>query len=102
MINFSEAKWRQYKADFCRANRCTDQQFHDAYVQFMEGKPDLAAYQRFARKWRIRIISDRNIPYQTQVVLCVNISAMKVMAKTEVEARAAIEEILGGGGGLKQ
>ena len=94
-MRLSETAWRQYKSDFLRANHCTAQEFESAYVAFAENKPDLAAYQRFARKWKIRIIPEPRLPYQTQVVLSVNIAAIKVMAETETEARLAVEGIVG-------
>lgn len=89
-----EYRWRKYKSDFLLANHCTDQEFHDAYVAFMEGKPDTAAYQKFARKYHITIHSDPNIPADAQVVLSVNIAAIKVMAQTYEESIAAMEDIL--------
>jgi hypothetical protein len=87
-------KWRQYKADFLKANRCTDDEFEQAYIIFMESDPDEKAYRQFARKWQIRIIPEPNLPSMLQCVLSVNVSAMKVMAKTHLEAENAIAELL--------
>ena len=89
-----EFNWRKYKADFLRANRCTVQQFEAAYITFMEGKPDTAAYRKFARKYGITIFPDPNIPADGQALLCVNIAALKVLAETYEESRTAIENIL--------
>lgn len=91
-----EYRWRQYKADFLRYNRCTVQEFEAAYIAFMESKPDTKAYLRFARKYGITIIPDPNIPADGQALLCVNIAALKVMAETYEESRVAIENILSG------
>lgn len=87
--------WRKYKEDFLRANHCTDQQFHDAYVAFMEGNPGIKDYQKFARRYHITIHASADIPADMQVVLSVNISAIKVMALTYEESLEAINEILG-------
>jgi hypothetical protein len=89
-----EANWRKYKSDFLRANRCTEQEFHDAFVAFMESNPDTKAYRQFARKYHITIHPEPRLPEDLQVLLSVNISAMKVMAKTHLEAESAIREAM--------
>ena len=88
-----EYHWRKYKTDFLRANRCTEQEFRDAYLAFMESKPDAAAYRKFARKYRITIIPNPYIPADGQVLLSVNISAIKVMARTYAESIEAVRGI---------
>ena len=95
MRAFAESNWRKYKTDFLRANRCTDQQFHDAYVAFMKKKPDIAAYRKFASKYHITIHASPNVPAHVQVELSVNIAAIKVMAQSYAEAEVAIHEIIG-------
>lgn len=90
-----EYRWRKYKTDFLRANRCTEQEFVAAYIAFMEGKPNMAAYRKFARKYGITIHPDPYIDADTQVVLSVSISAIKVMAQTYAESIAAVNEITG-------
>lgn len=89
-----EANWCKYKSDFLRANRCTDREFEADYIAFMQGKPNAKAYRMFARKYGITVHRDPYIHQDAQVVLSVNISAIKVMAKTFQESEAAIEEIL--------
>lgn len=95
MNHSPEYRWRKYKTDFLRANRCTEQEFTAAYIAFMEGEPDVATYRKFARKYRITIHADPYIPADTQVILSVNISAIKVMAQTYEESIAAVREITG-------
>lgn len=94
-----EYRWRKYKEDFLRANRCTEQEFEDAYGAFMESKPNVAAYRKFARKYRITIHPDPNIPADGQVILSVNIAAIKVMARTYAESIAAVSAIIPDNGG---
>lgn len=94
MSDFSEAKWRKYKADFLKANRCTADEFEQAYIAFMESKPNTKAYRHFARKYSITIHPEPRLPEDLQVILSINISAMKVMAKTFEESTQAIEEII--------
>ena len=89
-----EANWRKYKSDFLSANHCTDDEFEAAYIAFMENKPNTKAYRQFAREYGITIFPEPNIPKDVRAALSVNISAMKVMAKTSAEAEAAVEEIL--------
>lgn len=89
-----EFNWRKYKSDFLRANHCTDDEFEAAYIAFIESKPDIKAYRQFARKYGITIIHDINVPERTRVVFSVNISAIKVMAKTFAESESAVYEIL--------
>lgn len=90
-----EYRWRKYKADFLRANRCTADEFEQAYIAFMEGKPDTKAFRQFARKWQIAIHPEPRLPEHVQVLFSVNISAIKVMAKTFAESEAALADILG-------
>ncbi len=87
-------KWRHYKADFLKHNRCTVDEFEAAYIAFQQRKPTIADYQKFAKKWGITIHSDPGIPVDLQAVLSVNIAAIKVMAETYEESLAAIENIL--------
>lgn len=89
-----EYRWRRYKADFLRHNRCTVDQFEADYVAFQERKPTIADYRKFARKYGITIHSDPYIPSDLQAVLCVNIAVIKVMAETYEESRTAVENIL--------
>ena len=89
----SEQKWRHYKASFLRHNRCTEQEFCDAYVSFMESQPDVKAYRKFARKYSITIHPDPILPADMQVILSVNVSAIKVMAQTYDETIEAIKSI---------
>ncbi len=96
MNHSPEYHWRKYKTDFLRANRCTDQEFTAAYLAFMDSKPDVAAYRKFARKYRITIISDPYIPADGQVILSVNIAAIKVMAQTYEESIEAVRGITEG------
>lgn len=91
-----EYRWRKYKTDFLRANRCTEQEFINAYVTFMESKPDVAAFRKFARKYRITIHPDPNIPVDAQVIFSVNIAAIKVMAQTYEESIEAVRKITEG------
>jgi len=97
MITNREAKWRKYKADFLRANHCTAQEFHDAYVAFMESNPNDKAYRQFARKYSITIHPEPRLPEHLQLVFSVNISAMKVMAETFEESESAFQEIIDSG-----
>lgn len=90
-----EYRWQIYKSEFLRANRCTDQEFHDAYVAFMEGLPSIADYRKFARRYHITIHPEPRLPVNMEVILSVNIAALKVMAQTYAESTAAIEDILG-------
>lgn len=98
-MNHSPAyRWKRYKSDFLRANRCTVQEFGENYVAFIGSQienPDTKAYLKFADKYGISIIPDANIPYELQVVLSVNIAAVKVMADTYEESIAVINDILG-------
>lgn len=86
--------WRKYKADFLRHNRCTVDEFETDYIAFQERKPTINDYRQFASKYGISIIAAPNIPADIQVVLSVNISAMKVMAETYDESLAAVYDIL--------
>jgi hypothetical protein len=88
-----EYRWRKYKTDFLRANRCTEAEFERIYIAFQESKPNAAAYRKFARKYHITIHRDPNIPADMQVVLSVNISVIKVLAQTYAESIAAVEDI---------
>jgi hypothetical protein len=92
-----EVNWRKYKSDFLRANRCTEQEFHDAFVEFMETEPDTKAFRQFARKYHITIHPEPRLPEHLQVVLSVNIAAVKVMAQSEREAYHAIADIVAEG-----
>lgn len=96
-MNNKEANWRKYKSDFLRANHCTADEFEAAYIAFMESngkRPNNKAYRQFARKYGISILPEPRIPEDVRAALSVNISAIKVMAKTSAEAEAAIEDIL--------
>jgi len=92
--NQEAARWQQYKTDFLRANHCTEQEFHDNYVAFMEGNPTPQNYREFADKYQIRIHPDPNIPSDMQAVLSVNIAAIKVMARSYAESLAAVKSII--------
>jgi hypothetical protein len=94
MKQSDEYMWRKYKAAFLLINRCTAQEFHDAYIAFMEDKPDVAAYRKFARRYHITVHPDARLPVDLQVILSVNIAAIKVMADTYAELLEAIEDIL--------
>jgi len=94
MYAILEARWKQYKQDFLRANRCTPEQFESAYIAFVESSPDAAAYRKFARKWHITIIPETSLPELTRLIFSVNVSAIKVMAKTYQESVDAIEKII--------
>ena len=89
-----EAKWRKYKADFLRVNRCTADEFEQAYIAFMESKPNDKAYRQFARRWNFTIHPEPRLPEHLQVVFSVNISAMKVMAETFEESESAFQELV--------
>lgn len=89
-------KLRQYQADFLRANKCTVDEFEREYIAFMETKPDTRAYRLFARKYQIRIIHHPTLPESIQVMLCVNIAAIKILAKDHIESERAIREITSG------
>ena len=93
----SEAKWRKYKADFLSVNHCTDDEFEQAYIAFMEShkrKPSVKDYRQCARKYGITILPDPNLPEDARIIFSVSISAIKVMAKTFSESEAAIKELL--------
>lgn len=90
----SEAKWQQYKTDFLRANKCTVDEFERAYIEFQSAKPDVKAYRLFARRWQITIIHEPALPEDLRVRLCVDISAIKVMAKTHAESEQAVASII--------
>lgn len=94
MASNREAKWQKYKRDFLRANRCTEEEFERDYIAFQESKPDTEAYRRFARKYKITIHPEPRLPVDLQVLLSVNISAMKVMAKTYQESLSALTDIM--------
>lgn len=97
MKKYREAMWKGYKYHFLSANHCTADEFEAAYIAFMEGygkKPNTKAYRQFARKYGITIVPEPSLPEDVRVGLSVNISAMKVMAKTFAEAESAIEELL--------
>lgn len=83
-----------YRAKFCRRNKCTPKQFETAFVKFMKTNPDEKRIREFARKWGITIHSGLG-DSKTEAILSVNIAAIKVMARNESEASAAIREILG-------
>ena len=89
-----EFNWRKYKSDFLNHNHCTVDEFEADYIVFMATNPDTTAYRRFARKYGITIHTDPNIPIDGQVLLSVNIAAIKVMAETYEESIAAINDIL--------
>lgn len=93
-MDMRESKWRKYKSDFLRANRCTVDEFERDYIAFQEAKPNQKVYRQFARKYNITIHPDPNIPADLQVVLCVNTAAVKVMAQSEREAYHAIADII--------
>lgn len=92
--DLGQLRWQQYKRSFLKSNHCTAQKFHDAYVSFMEGNPDITTYRQFARQYQITIHHDPNIPPDMQVVLSVNIAAIKVMSQTYEESILAIKDIL--------
>jgi hypothetical protein len=92
----SAAKWQKYKSDFLCVNRCTAAEFEQDYVAFMGTKPDDKAYRQFARKYHITIHADPYIPKRLQVILSVNVSAIKVMATSHTESENAIMEIMSG------
>ena len=94
MITSAEARWRKYKSDFLAANHCTADEFEAVYVAFMQSKPNAKAYRQFARKYGITIHPEPSLPEDLRVVLSVNISVMKVFAKTFAESEAAIQEVL--------
>jgi hypothetical protein len=83
----------QYKKNFLRTHRTTARAFELKYIQFMESNPDEQAYRAFAKRWLITIHKGLG-DSKTEAVLSVNIAAIKVMADTEAEARASIENIL--------
>lgn len=85
----------QYQRDFLRFNKLTQDQFERIYIAFMKTNPDEEAYRKFAAKHSIRIFEDAAIPVDMQVVLSVNIAVVKVLAKSEAQAIAAINEIVG-------
>lgn len=87
-------EWRKYKTDFLRVNRCTANEFEQAYIVFQAGNPSIDDYHKFAKKYGITIMPHDQLPAYLQVVLCVNISAIKVMAKTYEESLAALNDIL--------
>lgn len=91
--NTPESRWRQYKTDFLRRNRCTEQEFNDAYVSFMENAPKESDYREFARAWQITIHYDTSISLAMQVFFSVNIAAIKVLARTYDESVGAMEAI---------
>jgi hypothetical protein len=84
----------KYQRDFLRYNKLTQDQFERIYIAFMKTNPDEQAYRKFAAKHSIQIIEDAAIPVDMQVVLSVNISVMKVLAKTEAQAIGAINDIV--------
>ena len=97
MKDYREASWRKYKSDFLSINHCTADEFEADYIAFMENygkKPNTKAYRLFARKYGIMIVPEPSLPENVRLGLSVNISAMKVMAKTFAEAESAIEELL--------
>ena len=94
MSNYRASDWKQYKADFLRFNRCTDDEFEAAYIAFMQTKPNTKAYRHFARKWGIAIIPEPRLPVDFQITMSVTISAIKVMAKTFEECETAMRDIL--------
>ena len=87
-------RWQRYKTEFLHANHCTEQEFHDAYVAFMQDGPDIIGYRKFAKKYHITIHPDPNISPNMQTVLSVNIAAIKVMARTYAESISAIKDII--------
>jgi len=95
MDNYRESDWKRYKADFLRFNRCTADEFEASYIAFMQSKPNTKAYRHFARKYSIAIIPEPRLPYDLQVRLSVDISALKVIAKTFEECENAMRDILG-------
>ncbi len=96
MIDNRETKWQRYKNDFLRVNKCTVDEFERDYIGFMETKPNTKAYRHFARKYSIIVHPDPRIPDDVQLVLCVNIAAIKVMAETHTQAENLVTEILSG------
>lgn len=94
MRDYRETNWNKYKADFLQANHCTVDEFEAAYIAFMDSKPNTKDYRQFARKYGITIVPEPSLPVDVRVGLSVNISAIKIMAKTYAESLAAIEEML--------
>lgn len=94
MSNNRKEKWQQYKSDFLKANHCTAGEFEQAYIAFMETKPDTNAYREFARQYHIIIHPEPRLPEDMQVLLSVNISAIKVMARSYRESLAVMAELL--------
>lgn len=90
-----KTNWLKYKSEFLKANHCTVKQFEAAYIKFIKSNPNTADYRQFALKWGITIIHDPNIPERGQALFSVNISAMKIMAKTFEESEDAIRSIVG-------
>lgn len=90
----SQFRWQKYKSDFLKANHCTAEEFEAAYIVFMESNPNMRAYRQFARKYRIAILPEPNLPEEVRVKLSVSISAIKVMAKTFEQSLSTVREIL--------
>jgi len=98
-MKLKQSNWKRFKDSFLQQNRCTVDQFEQAWLKFMaqhENQPDTRAYRLFARKWSIPILHDPMIPEESRVVICVTVAVIKVLADTEQAARAAVDEIMDG------
>jgi hypothetical protein len=98
-MKLKQSQWRHFKDSFLEYNQCTVDQFNQAWLDFMalhQNRPNTRAYRLFARQWGIPILHDPMIPAESRAVICVTVAVIKVLAETEQEARAAVEEIMDG------
>jgi hypothetical protein len=84
----------KYQRDFLRFNKISQIAFCRIYVAFLKTSPTEADYRRFAGKYSIAILEDPYLPTDLRASLSVNLNAIKVMAASEEEARAAYQEVL--------
>lgn len=86
----------EYKKAFLKANKCTVHSFESAYIQFMEKNmmnPSEKALRSFAKHWNI-IIYEGLGDSGREAALSVHITAMKVLADTELEAKSQIMKLM--------